>query len=273
MLFSIITVTYNAEAVVRRTLQSVQGQTCRDFEHLIIDGASTDATVSIAQSFGCKVFSEPDRGLYDAMNKGIARAKGDYLIFLNAGDAFHSADTLQQVATHIYNTRARGLSPADASAGPYIVYGETDLVDADGRFLRHRRLQAPDVLTWRSFTQGMLVCHQSFYVSRSIALLEAYDLQYRFSADFDWCIRCLKRAEAMVAENEKAAHEATAENKTGIATSNTRLILTDYLSEGMTTKNHKASLRERFVIMRRHYGLLRTLGVHLWFVLRAAIKK
>lgn len=257
MLFTIITVTYNAEAVVRRTLQSVQGQTCRDFEHLIIDGASTDATVSIAQSFGCKVFSEPDRGLYDAMNKGIVRAKGDYLIFLNAGDAFHSADTLQQVATHIYNTRANGLSSADASAGPYIVYGETDLVDADGRFLRHRRLQAPDVLTWRSFTQGMLVCHQSFYVSRSIALLEAYDLQYRFSADFDWCIRCMKRAES----------------KTGIATSNTRLILTDYLSEGMTTKNHKASLRERFAIMRRHYGLFRTLGLHLWFVLRAAIKK
>ncbi len=94
-LFSIITVTWNAAAVLVPTMRSVAEQTCRNFEHLIIDGASTDDTLRIAGEMGAgertRIFSEPDEGLYDAMNKGMDRAKGKYLIFLNAGDAFHSA--------------------------------------------------------------------------------------------------------------------------------------------------------------------------------------
>ena len=89
-LFSIITITFNAEQVLPPTLESVKRQSFTNFEHLVVDGASTDGTVEIAERSGIKgisVVSEPDRGLYDAMNKGIRRAKGEYLIFLNAGDA------------------------------------------------------------------------------------------------------------------------------------------------------------------------------------------
>ena len=155
-------------------------------------------------------------------------------------------DTLQQVFGHI-----------DMNASlPAILYGETDWVDVQGRFIRHRRLQAPKQLTWKKFRHGMLVCHQSFYVRTDLARQELYDLNFRFSADYDWCIRLLKRAERL---------------KQPIY--NTRLILTDYLSEGLTTQHHQESLRERFRIMASHFGWTTTLIQHGWFVIRAALKR
>ena len=116
-------------------------------------------------------------------------------------------------------------------------------------FLYMRRLSAPATLTWKSFKQGMLVCHQAFFARRD--LVEPYDLRYRFSADFDWCIRIMKKADVL---------------------HNTHLTLIDYLNEGMTTRNHKASLKERFRIMSRHYGWASTVTHHLWFVLRLLYK-
>ena len=98
--FSIITVTYNAEKVLEDTIQSVISQTYHHIEYIIVDGASKDGTLSIINRYRSRihtVVSEPDKGLYDAMNKGIALASGDYLCFLNAGDCFHDDDTLQQM--------------------------------------------------------------------------------------------------------------------------------------------------------------------------------
>ena len=103
--FTVITITYNAEAVLERTLQSVLCQTHEDVEHLIIDGASTDGTLAMAERYkaesdaselGHKVIirSEPDDGIYDAMNKGLTQASGDYIIYMNAGDSFPKEDTL-----------------------------------------------------------------------------------------------------------------------------------------------------------------------------------
>jgi glycosyltransferase involved in cell wall biosynthesis len=186
------------------------------------------------------VVSEPDSGLYDAMNKGMHMATGDYLCFLNAGDCFHEDDTLLNVA-HSLN----GMNEL-----PDIIYGNTALVDSEGHFLRMRRLAPPEKLNWRSFRHGMLVCHQAFFMKRTKAV--DYDLHYRFSADFDWCIRCMKNSGTM---------------------HNTHLTLIDYLSEGMTTQNHKASLKERFRIMAHHYGLIPTIAMHAWFVVRGVIKK
>ena len=98
--FSVITVTYNAEKVLEDTLQSVISQTYRHVEYIIVDGASKDGTIKIIDKYRERihtVVSEPDKGLYDAMNKGIALATGNYLCFLNAGDSFHEDDTLQQM--------------------------------------------------------------------------------------------------------------------------------------------------------------------------------
>lgn len=240
--FSIITVTYNAGAVLEDTIQSVITQTYRNVEYIIVDGGSKDHTLDIINRYREHIHtlvSEPDKGLYDAMNKGIRLAMGDYLCFLNAGDELHEDDTLQLMVHSITGTEL-----------PDVLYGETAIVDEEGHFLRMRRLSAPEDLNWKSFKDGMLVCHQAFFPRRELA--EPYDLRYRFSADFDWCIRIMKKSHTL---------------------HNTHLTLIDYLNEGMTTRNHRASLHERFRIMCRHYGYLSTLARHAWFALRLLLKK
>lgn len=237
--FSIVTVTYNAENVLNDTIQSIVTQTYRNVEYIIVDGGSTDGTMHIVNRYRPMisiVVSEPDNGLYDAMNKGIALATGDYICFLNAGDAFHEDDTLQRM---VHSLRGMEL--------PDVIYGDTDIVDAEGHFLHKRRLSPPKKLTWKSFENGMLVCHQAFFARTKLAKATPYDLTYRFSADFDWCVRILKQA---------------------AVTHHTHLTLIDYLNEGMTTENHQASLRERFRIMSKHYGFFATVLRHAWFVLR-----
>ena len=226
--FSVITCTYNATAELPRTLKSVAEQTYPHVEHLLIDGLSADATPALIQQYVAemaqteslhtiKVTSERDAGLYDAMNKGIAMATGTYLVFINAGDVFPSPSTLETVACAV----------GEAETLPAVLYGDTDIVDAEGCFLRHRRPVPRQGLSWRSFSRGMLVCHQAFYALVSLAKDNPYNLKY---------------VQAVVA---------------------------NYLDGGMTVKNHRASLKERFAVMRAHYGLPLTLVMHAWFVLRA----
>ena len=254
---TVVTVTYNAERTLPRTLESVAEQAYPHVEHLIVDGCSKDRTMeqihryvdgNTGKTHVIQVIREPDRGLYDAMNKALEHATGRYIVFLNAGDRLHEADTLQRLFAP--------LSQMPCGEWPAILYGETDCVDGEGRFLRHRRLQAPETLGWKDFRWGMLVCHQSFYVRTDLARKGPFDLKYRFSAEYAWCIRLLKQ---------------TARSRQPVC--NSHLILTDYLSEGLTTQNHQASLWERFRIMARHYGWLATLAQHAWFVARAVLKK
>lgn len=257
VVFSIITCTYNAESVLQRTLDSVLEQTYSHVEHIIVDGASTDATLDMVEAYKQKsdaedwchevrVKSEPDRGLYDAMNKGIQRATGQYVLFLNAGDTFPSADTLELVAESV----GEGEEP------PAVLYGDTDVVDDEGRFLRHRRLSPPRRLTWRSFMKGMLVCHQAFYVRTDLAKATPYDLHYRFSADVDWCIRIMRLA-----------------RRRHLPMRNVGAVVVNFLDGGMTTTNHRASLKERFHVMVHHYGFVPTVIMHAWFVVRSLFKK
>ena len=248
MKISIITVTYNAASVLKRTLDSVKAQSWQQIEHLIIDGASKDETVSMAETYKAQcpyevvILSEPDKGLYDAMNKGLRLATGDYLVFLNAGDTLHAADTLETIV--------RSAQPL-----PGVLYGDTAITDEQGNFLHLRRLRPPKKLSWKSFRQGMLVCHQAFYALTDIAKDLPYDPRYRYSADVDWCIRVMKEAQ-----------------KRQLPLVNTQAILADYQEEGQTTIHHRDSLKERFDVMRRHYGLFSTVMMHLWFVFRQLIK-
>ncbi|MDE6370997.1 MAG: glycosyltransferase, partial [Duncaniella sp.] len=205
-LFSIITVTYNAAEPCAPTLQSVKAQTCRLFEYIVIDGASSDSTVKMAEDAGIeniKIISEPDNGLYDAMNKGLGLATGDYVIFLNAGDSFHTHNTLQHIADAIFNNDYPG-----------IVYGQTVIVDMARNRLRDRHFTAPANLDLSSFSNGMTVCHQAFIALRKIT--NTYDTRYRFSADYEWCIRCLQRSHRNCYLDE---------------------VLIDYLEEGVTTRH------------------------------------
>ena len=256
MTITYVTITYNAAAVLQRTLDSVLQQDYPDIVHLIIDGASTDGTLQLVDDYiqrsnaadnghRVQVTSEPDHGIYDAMNKGLRSLDSDYVCFLNAGDFLPAPDTVTKIVT--------------AAAGhngdlPAVLYGDTDIVDSDGHFLRHRRLSPPENLTWKSFRHGMLVCHQAFYARTDFAIATPYDLRYRYSADVDWCIRIMKAA----ARENVPLH-------------NLHMVVANYTEEGQTTLHHRESLLERFRVMTRHYGWISTLAMHAWFVLRSLI--
>ncbi len=256
--FSVVTITYNAAAVLRPTLDSVMMQDYPNVEHLIIDGASTDETLAIAKAYQklsdeaenghvVKIQSEPDKGLYDAMNKGLRLATGDYIVFMNAGDRFPEADTLDKVML--------AAVVGDGEERPAVLFGNTDIIDDKGNFLYHRRLSPPERLTWRSFRYGMVVCHQAFYARIDIARSLTYDTTFRYSADVDWCIRVMKEGE-----------------RQHLLLRNIHAVVANYMEEGQTTIHHKDSLKERFEVMRRHYGLLTTVLLHAWFAVRKLLK-
>ena len=255
---TVATVTWNAAPVLQRTLDSVAEQDYPHVLHVIVDGCSSDNTLTLLRQYQEResrdvtarhdilVLSEPDKGLYDAMNKAIALADDDYIVFLNAGDKFHECDTLSKIADKISNFKFQ------ISNLPAVLYGDTDIVDNEGRFLRKRHLRPPQELTWKSFKHGMLVCHQAFFARTDIARQTRYKIKYRYSADYDWCIRIMKQGEAM-----------------GLSLVNTDIVVADYLDGGMTTKNHRRSLLERLRIMASHYGWLTAVGMHITFLWRA----
>ncbi|MCF0212912.1 MAG: glycosyltransferase, partial [Muribaculaceae bacterium] len=135
MFLSIITVVRNGADVIGPTIESVNAQTFRDFEHLVIDGLSNDGTSEVvnrlANKENLRFYSGKDSGIYDAMNKGLDMATGDYVLFLNAGDRLHSPDALETVARLARENNIPG-----------IIYGQTDIVDQNGNYLGPRHLSA-----------------------------------------------------------------------------------------------------------------------------------
>ena len=252
-----VTITYNAANVLQRTLDSILRQDYPEIVHLIIDGASTDATLQMVDDYiersnaaenghRIQVTSEPDNGIYDAMNKGLRSIEGDYVCFLNAGDFLPAADTVSKIVAAVECT---------PDSMPAVLYGDTDIVDGEGRFLHHRRLAPPEQLSWKSFRQGMLVCHQAFYARTDFAIATPYDQRYRYSADVDWCIRVMKAAA-----------------KENVPMLNLRMVVVNYTQEGQTTLHHRESLWERYHVMEHHYGRVQTFLLHCWFAVRSLFK-
>jgi glycosyltransferase involved in cell wall biosynthesis len=226
---TVITIVYNNVRDIERTMLSVLGQTYANIEYIIIDGLSNDGTLQVIGKYEnriSKLISEKDKGIYDAMNKGLAIATGDYIIFMNSGDEFYDSDTVAAVFA----------SANDAD----IYYGETEMIDDKGQSLGQRRHKAPANFTWRGFKYGMSISHQAIYIRWT--LTEPYDNRYQLSADIDWIIRAAKKAKTIVNVNRYVAK---------------------YLVGGMSKKKHKQSLQERFDIMKRYYGLLPTILNHV----------
>ena len=226
---SVITVVYNNVRDIERTMHSVLSQTYPAIEYIIIDGQSTDGTLEIIEQRKdkiAKLISEQDEGIYDAMNKGLAVATGDYVIFMNSGDEFYCNNTVSQVFA----------SGDDAD----IYYGETEMMDDEGRNLGARRHAAPKSFTWKSFQYGMSISHQAIYIKRS--LVEPYDRRYQLSADIDWILKAAKKAKSII---------------------NVDAYVARYKVGGMSKLKHKQSLLERFDIMKDHYGLVPTLINHV----------
>ncbi len=245
---SIITITYQAALFIERTIQSVVSQ--KGFEHveyLLIDGLSKDQTMEIVQQYAPHfdhIISEKDQGIYDAMNKGIQLATGEYLLFMNAGDTFSNSDTLFNILQ-------------DLEKKPDVLYGETQFTDLNGTILGIRSELTPQVLpnraSWRDFKWGMVICHQSFIAKKSIAPL--FNTNYKLSSDVDWEIKCLKNAKNSIKTDYPIAN---------------------YLTGGASVNNLKKSWSERFDVLKTHFGLFPTIINHLFIIFRGllfAIKK
>ena len=237
---SVITVVFNGVNDIERTMLSVLNQTYPNIEYLVIDGKSNDGTLEIIKKYQdrIKLMSEKDTGIYDAMNKGLKMAGGDYLLFMNAGDEIYAPDTVAKVFA----------TANDAD----IYYGETEMINDKGESLGQRRHKAPAKFTWRSFKYGMSVSHQAIYIKRS--LTDQYNERYHLSADIDWIIRAAKKAKKIVKVDGYVAK---------------------YLVGGMSKQKHKQSLLERYAIMNRYYGSIPTMFYHLviafnlgWYWLR-----
>lgn len=225
---SVITVVYNGARDIERTMLSVLNQTYPNIEYVVVDGLSGDGTLEIVEKYSdrIKLVSEKDHGIYDAMNKGLKLATGDYVLFMNAGDQIYAPETVTKV-----------FASADQAD---IYYGETEMIDDKGESLGRRRHKAPEKFTWKSFKYGMSVSHQAIYIRRT--LTEPYSVRYHLSADIDWIIRAAKKAKKIVKVDGYVAK---------------------YLIGGMSKKKHRQSLLERYAIMNRYYGALPTLLYHL----------
>lgn len=233
---SVITIVYNNVRHIERTMLSVLNQTYPNIEYIIIDGDSTDGTKEIIDKYKnkiAKLVSEEDKGIYDAMNKGLALATGEYILFMNSGDEIYDAETVRQVF--------------DTAPGADIYYGETEMFNDEWESLGQRRHHAPDTFDWHSFKHGMSISHQAIYVKRSLAA--AYDLQYKYSADIDWIIRAAKNASSIV---------------------NTNIYVAKYLVGGVSKQKHWASLKERFRIFTRYYGFIPNVINHFWIAVNLA---
>lgn len=231
---TIVTVTYNAGSLVERTLQSVFAQDYHAIEYVIVDGGSTDNTLQVItrhrERFAV-VLTEPDNGIYDAMNKGLRLATGEYILFLNAGDELYDSQTLSHAISN--------------APGADVYYGNTAVVDEAGKVLGDRRLAPPENLNWKSLQFGMCVSHQSIIARRS--LCSPYDLSFRISADIDWTIKLLRNAKKVV---------------------NVHAYISRFLHGGASAKRRRQGLKERWIILVRHYGLARTIFNHGLILLR-----
>ena len=177
MLITIISVSYNCKKDVKKTIMSLTEQTYKDFEYLVIDGNSSDGTLEEIRSYqslfdNMSVISEPDKGIYDAMNKGVNMASGKYIFFLNFGDQFFDADVLKTAAEKMK-------SNAD------IYYGD---IEKNGKVVTQKN----KVTLFFGIFREYMICHQSIFAKKELLKKYPFDLRYRLCADRDWLIKVLR---------------------------------------------------------------------------------
>ncbi len=250
-LLSIITVVFNGGYYLSGTARSVLAQTYPHIEYIIVDGGSTDRTltaIKLAELQNEKLLnakilrwvSERDNGLYDAMNKGLRLATGDFVWFLNAGDELMAANTIEKMMQ-------------DYKPETDVFFGETMLVTFTRHPLGSRSAlttqKLPEKLIWESLRHGMVVCHQAFVARRAIAPLY---MEGNLAADIDWIIEVLKKSRLTV---------------------NTGQVLVNYLTGGVSKQRHRQSLKDRYEVLKKHFGLWPNLLAHFQIVLRVMFSK
>ena len=227
---SIITVTFNAAKFIEATILSIGAQVFKDLEYIVVDGLSSDDTVALLQKHDQVVstwISEKDAGLYDAMNKAIRLAKGEYVMFLNAGDLLYDDHALQNAF--------------DQANNEDVIYGDTAIIDTNYDYVGMRHMRPPAKLNWKSFQKGMVVCHQAIIAKREI--VPFYDLNYRVAADIDWAIRLTKNAKSFCFYKEPIVR---------------------FMQDGISTQHRSLGLKERYAVQEHYYGKVPTLLNNIW---------
>lgn len=180
MKISVITVCYNSQATIERSIQSVVDQQWPEVEHIVIDGGSTDGTLEILERFRphlASLVSEPDRGIYDAMNKGLARASGEVVCFLNADDRYADPTVLTEVAQQM---RTHKLDALVADVGFFKAGEPTRMI----RRYRSDRF-SPQKLAW-----GWMPAHPGFFLKREVAeRVGLFKTDYRIAGDYEFVVR------------------------------------------------------------------------------------
>lgn len=178
---TVITVAYNAEKVIESTVRSVLQQDYSNIEYIIVDGASTDSTLSIIQKYQDRItlISEPDSGVYDAMNKGIDKATGEWILFMNAGDHFYSASVLSRAIESGYFTQ-------DIS----VVYGDAEFRLKNIAYIN----EASDEV---STNQYMPFSHQAAFTRSIVAKQTKFDLTYKIAADAAFFLQLVREGYKM----------------------------------------------------------------------------
>lgn len=216
-LFSVITVCYNAEQTIKDTITNVLSQTYRNFEYIIIDGKSQDNTLSIINNtisgnkdISIKVISEPDKGIYDAMNKGILMASGRYINFMNSGDRFFSFDTLAVIAQNL-----------DKSA--IVLFGDSAL-ELDGHLYR---VKCRPFYEHLPLHQSLGFNHQCTFVDTEEAKHMLFDLKYKLAADYNMIISLFRK---------------------GVKFQNLNTIVAVYDLTGVSAQHYKKHIKETFLV-------------------------
>lgn len=178
MRITIITVNYNNEVGLKRTVKSVVGQSYSNKEFIVVDGFSNDGSVNVIHKFeGCisKWISEPDTGIYNAMNKGILMATGDYCIFMNSGDAFYSSRVLQEVEPHLKSGKD--------------IYNGNAIYVKDGKVIEWYRKCHKDVSTLHFYKSS--ICHQATFIKTSLLRTFMYDESFRMVSDWKFWLESI----------------------------------------------------------------------------------
>lgn len=238
---TIITICYNAEKFIEKTLQCVVNQSFTDYEYLIQDGCSKDNTLTIVEKYKTdkfRIFSESDKGIYDALNKAVAHASGDYVCFLHAGDVFHNSYTLEKIFQSIDNQD--------------FIYGDTIMINEQTGATRawYKTKPTEQAFSYKSFRNGMVVCHQSMIVKRSLSAIYTIG-KWKIANDLDWTIRTLKNCKSFKDVGFPIAY---------------------FLEGGVSDQRRKNALKERFEIMTQHFGLFPTLLQHIKIAVQAIFR-
>lgn len=234
---------------LKRTVESILSQSERKaIEWIVIDGGSTDGSVDYLNGLSTDInilVSEKDAGIYDAMNKGLGRAHGEYVWFVNAGDALYDAGVVKKVveAVHTFKNNHGGDLPD-------VIFGDTMFIDANGESVglisQLKPQPFPRKLHQNSFRFGMNVCHQSVLVKRDIA--PKYDVTYRLAADVDWMISVLK-----LMQGESLRMEC---------------VLSSFETGGSSYQHTKKAWKERYDVLSKHYGSIPNFFAHGWILFR-----